>query len=99
MPPETDTKTAAITTRAARITAMLQHQLQPTLLELRDESHLHAGHNAEAASGGETHFRLTIASPLLTPLSRVDQHRRINALLAAEFDSGLHALAISVKNP
>ena len=78
--------------RAARITTALQ-ALAPTRLDLRDESHLHAGHNAEAARG-ETHYRLHLISPRFAGLSRVARQRLVNDLLRDEFADGLHALAL-----
>lgn len=82
-------------TRYSRIEAILRAELSPTLLEIRDESHLHAGHNADAAAGGETHFRIKIASPRFAGLSRVAQHQLVNTALAYEFNYGLHALALT----
>lgn len=58
-----------------------------------DDSHLHAGH-AGAAPGGETHFTVVIRAASLKGLSRVARHRAINEALKAEFETGLHALAI-----
>ncbi len=63
------------------------------MLEIDDESHLHAGH-AGAAPGGETHYAIRIRAPALAALSRVERHRAINAALADEFATGLHALSI-----
>lgn len=83
-------------TRYQRITDKLTAALQPTVLELRDISHTHAGH---AHAGIETHFQLKIASPQFDGLSRVAQHQLVNQALATEFedgpDGGLHALAIT----
>lgn len=84
--------------RASRIRAALETHLAPTTLELIDESSLHAGH-AGARPGGETHFRLRMTSPVFAGLSRVERQRRVNAVLGAEFESGLHALAMELKAP
>jgi BolA protein len=83
-------------TRAARITHILTQALAPSQLELRDESHKHAGH-AGASPAGETHYRLVIASAAFEGKSRVAAHQAIYALLADEFTTGLHALAIELK--
>lgn len=82
--------------RAQRITNILTQQLAPGHLELIDESHKHAGH-AGAAPGGETHYRLVIASDKLSGMSKVKSHQAIYALLADEFKTGLHALSIEAK--
>ena len=84
-------------TRAERIRALLA-TLEPERLEVTDESEQHRGHGGWR-DGGETHFRLTIRATAFTGLSRVECHRRINALLAAEFAAGLHALAIDARAP
>ena len=85
-------------TRKARIAETLTEALRPIRLDIVDESDRHAGH-AGARPGGETHYRLHIVSPAFVGKSRVDRHRMINALLAAEFASGLHALAIAAATP
>ncbi len=79
-----------------RIARKLALAFTPSNLEVLDESASHAGH-AGARPGGETHFRVRIASPDFGGLSRVEIHRRINAQLADEFAAGLHALAIEAR--
>ena len=61
-----------------------------------DESDQHQGHGGWR-EGGETHFRVRIASPVFNGKSRVDMHRAINALLADELNGGVHALAIEAR--
>jgi BolA protein len=82
-----------LTSRAERMKAALTAAFSPELLEIDDESHLHHGH-AGAAPGGETHHAVRIKAPAFAGLSRVAKHRAVNAALAAEFASGLHALSI-----
>lgn len=84
-------------TYCERITAKLTEAFQPSRLEVIDESARHAGHNAQAATLGETHFRVRIAAPVFTALSRVERHRRINAVLADELRERVHALAIEAE--
>lgn len=76
----------------------IEHKLNeafaPSRLEIIDESHLHQGH-AGWREGGETHFRVVIRAASLGPMSRVERHRRINAVLADELASSVHALAIN----
>jgi BolA protein len=81
--------------RQTRIRALLA-PLDPVELDILDESERHRGHGGWR-EGGETHYRLRIRARSLNGLSRVECHRRINALLAPEFASGLHALAIDAK--
>lgn len=80
------------------IETRLRERFSPASLEVIDESERHHGH-AGWREGGNTHFRVRIAAAALDGLSRVEQHRAINAALSAEFDAGLHALAIEVRKP
>jgi BolA protein len=84
--------------RKDRIAAILTEALRPIRLDIVDESDRHAGH-AGARPGGETHYRINIVSPALAGKGRVERHRMINALLAAEFASGMHALTIAAAAP
>lgn len=79
-----------------RIIAKLVRELSPARLEVVDESHLHAGH-AGWREGGGTHFRVRIAAAAFDGLSRVAQHRLVNAALAEEMQNGVHALAIEAR--
>lgn len=81
--------------RENRIRALLA-PLAPAELDILDESERHRGHGGWR-EGGETHYRLRIRTRAFNGLSRVECHRRVNALLAPEFASGLHALAIDAK--
>ncbi len=81
--------------RKARIEAALA-SLNPSQLEVIDDSARHAGHSGARAEG-ETHYTIRIASPLFSGKSRLAAHRQINARLAAEFASGLHAVTIEAR--
>ncbi len=70
--------------------------LEPAELIVLDESEKHRGHGGWR-EGGETHFRVLIRAKALDGLSRVECHRRINAMLADEFENGLHALALEAR--
>ena len=78
------------------IEARLQAQLQPTHLEVIDESADHAGHSGANAEGFGTHFRVRVASPRFLGKSRVARHRLVYDALQNFIDQGLHALAIEV---
>ncbi len=71
---------------------------EPEFLELEDISERHRGH-AGWREGGESHFRLKIATRHLASKARVAQHRAIMDALKSEFDAGLHALTIEIINP
>ncbi len=80
------------------ITARLTEALRPTVLDVVDESHLHAGH-AGARPGGETHFRVLVVSPAFAGVSRIERHRMVNALLDTELRGPVHALALEARAP
>lgn len=73
----------------------LSLKFTPSHLEVLDDSEKHRGH-AGSRPGGETHFRVRIASRELDGLSRVAQHRAVMETLDTELKSGVHALAIEV---
>ena len=84
--------------RAERIRVALQDGLDVQGIEVRDDSHLHAGH-AGARPAGETHFDVLIVSPDFAGQSRVTRQRAVYALLSAEFEGGLHALSMRALTP
>ena len=84
-------------TRFDRIRALMQAALSPTVLDLVDESHLHAGH-AGAASGG-SHYRLTIVAPAFAGLSLVRRHRLVYDSVHLMMQHEIHALAITALTP
>jgi len=79
---------------AADLEARLRASLQPTLLEVVDESAAHAGHAGANAEGYGTHFRVRIASPLFEGKPRVARHRLVYDALQLFIAQGLHAIAI-----
>lgn len=79
-----------------RIEEKLQKNLNPKFLEVKNNSHLHAGHSGDNGSG-ETHFAIVIESDELSEMSRVGAHRRVNQILKDEFEMGIHALELVVK--
>lgn len=85
-------------TMQQRIAADLTRALDPTSLEVTDESHLHAGH-AGARAGGESHFRIDVVAAAFAGKGRVERHRMIYAALAQEIADGVHALAVNAKAP
>jgi BolA protein len=81
-----------------RMKAKLEAALAPIRLEIEDESHLHAGHSG-ARAGGETHYRIKVASARFSGKGRLERHRMIYALLAEEMRQGVHALALQTQAP
>ena len=76
----------------------LREAFTPDGLEVNDESHLHEGH-AGHSPAGETHFRVYIVSPAFKGKTRIERHRMVNAVLAAELAGSVHALAIHAQAP
>ena len=93
-PQNSPTTQNPIAVTAAAIEAALRAQLNPSRLEVIDESHLHEGHAGANGTGFGTHFRVRIECDAFANLNKVARHRRIYTCLQAFFDSGLHALAI-----
>lgn len=67
--------------------------LQPSHLELHNESHLHAG------PATDSHFKLIAVSDVFTGLSKVKRHQLLYRLLCAELAGPVHALALHLYTP
>ena len=83
---------------ADRIRLKLNAALQPSRLEIVDDSHRHAGH-AHAPKGGESHFNVEIVASAFAGENRVARQRRIYAILAEELAGPVHALALTTLTP
>jgi len=80
-------------TRIDRLRSALQ-SLNPTQLEIRDDSAKHAGH-AGAREGG--HFHVLIASPAFAGVAPVERHRMVYAAAAELMGRDIHALSIDAR--
>jgi len=89
--------TADLSQLAAQMTQRLQAALQPTMLEVIDESASHAGHAGANGTGFGTHFRVRIASPFFTGKTRVACHRLVYDALQDFIAQGVHAIAIETQ--
>ena len=78
-------------TREQRIRAALA-ALNPTEIELIDESHKHVGH--AGAREGRGHFALRIVSDAFAGLGAVARHRKVYAALGELMQTDIHALSI-----
>jgi len=70
--------------------------LGPLSLEIRDDSHKHAGH-AGAREGG--HYALFIVAPRFAGLSTMQRHRLVYDAIGDLRQQGIHALGITAKTP
>ncbi len=77
------------------IVEKLSQKFAPSHLEVLDESERHRGH-AGSRPGGETHFRVRIATPAFAGKTRLQQHRAVMDALDVEFKGGVHALAVEI---
>jgi BolA protein len=82
----------------ARMREKLMIALNPTRLDVVNESHLHAGHSSSPGTG-ESHFRVLVVSDAFSTKSRVERHRIVNDVLRDELRDGVHALAIKALAP
>ncbi len=80
--------------RLARIRACLALALEPTYLELIDDSHQHAGH---AGGGQGGHYTLRIAAPVFAGKKQLACHRMIYAALGSLMQTDIHALSIDIQ--
>ena len=83
--------------RPAAIRAALEQALQPTALEVVDESHKHAGH--AGARDGRGHFAVSIVSEAFAGLAPLARHRRVYAALGTMMETDIHALSIQARTP
>ena len=65
--------------------------LEPTELDIKDDSALHAGH---AGNTGGGHFTLTIVSSQFCGKSQIIRHRSVYQALAGLIPNRIHALSI-----
>ena len=85
-------------TMETEIRNRLMVALEPTRLDVINESHLHAGHR-DSPGTGESHFRVLIVSPQFAGQSRVSRHRMVNEALTGLVGQKVHALALNAFAP
>lgn len=76
------------------ITQRLTQAFQPTVLEVVNESHRHAGHAGDDGTG-ESHFRVKIRAAVFGPMGRVERHRAVQKALG-DLNTRIHALALDI---
>lgn len=80
------------------IAARLAAALDPTQLEVINDSHHHAGHSGDDGTG-ESHWTVVVESRAFERLNRVQRQRLINTALADLLATRIHALAIKARAP
>jgi BolA protein len=83
--------------RVKSIEERLAAEFSPSYLQVRDQSHLHAGH--AGARDGMGHFEVTIVTDAFDGRSRIERHRLIYAALGALMQTDIHALKINAYSP
>jgi BolA protein len=72
--------------------------LQPSRVELIDDSEKHRGHGGYNPAG-ESHFSLAIESPAFAGKSRVERQRMVYSALGDLMRERVHALSIRASAP
>jgi BolA protein len=75
------------------ITHKVQQALEPVLVQLDNESHMHSGPRTDS------HFKLVVVANCFQGMSKVKRHQQLYALLKAELEGPVHALALHLFTP
>ncbi len=87
-----------MTKRVEQIKLLLTQSLEPTTLEIVDDSAAHSGH-AGAQERGGGHYRVLIASPKFINANTVKRHRLVYQALESMMQVEIHALSIQAYTP
>ena len=85
------------TDRLQQIQERLKVEFSPVHLQVKDQSHLHAGH--AGARDGMGHFEATIVADAFAGKSRIERHRLVYAALGSLMQTDIHALKINAYSP
>ena len=85
------------TDRVARIEALLTQAFAPSKLQIKDQSHLHAGH--AGAQDGRGHYEVTIVADAFAGQRPLARHRMIYDALGSLMETDVHALRINASAP
>ncbi|WP_407351331.1 BolA family protein [Luteimonas sp. R10] len=83
--------------RVPAIRAALDAAFAPERLEIRDDSHRHAGH--VGAQDGRGHFHVEIVSAAFAGMAPIQRHRAVYAALGELMTTDIHALQIRALAP
>jgi BolA protein len=82
--------------RVEKIRQLLNAQLAPVSLEIRDDSAQHAGH-AGAREGG--HFSVVVVSEQFAGRTRMQRHQLVYDAVSTLMRTDIHALSIQARTP
>jgi len=85
------------TDRLAAIESALRRVFDPLELRIKDQSHLHAGH--EGARDGRGHFEITIVSRAFEGHRPLARHRMVYDALGSLMETDIHAARIHARTP
>ena len=88
---------APVATRAQRLDVRLRAALEPSELEIVDDSHMHAGH--AGAADGRGHFTVNVVSERFAGLTVVRRHRLVYDAVGDMMTTDIHALSIRALAP
>jgi BolA protein len=83
--------------RLSTLRTRLTDALNPTEIEIIDESARHAGHAGAASGGG--HYILHIVSDAFTGKNLIQRHRLVYDAVGDMMHSEIHALSIQARSP
>ncbi len=83
--------------RIAEIRARIDAALQPTDLEIIDESHKHVGH--AGAKDGRGHFHVRVVATRFAGLRPLQCHRLVYDAVGDLMETDIHALSIEASSP
>ncbi len=82
---------------ADEVRARMAERFPDAVIEVVDESHLHAGH--AGASGGAGHFRVSIRSESFVGRLPLARHRLVYDSVLDWMPNRIHALTIDARTP
>ena len=83
--------------RVERIRAALRDALEPSALEIDDQSRLHAGHSG--ARDGRGHFHVRVVAEAFAGKPPMERHRMVYRAMGALMSTDVHALSIEALTP
>lgn len=66
-------------------------------LQIKDQSHLHAGHSG--AKDGKGHYEVKLISPKFAGIGRIQRHKMVYDALGDLMESDIHAVRIKAQAP
>jgi len=82
----------------AEIEALLASAFPGAIVAVVNDSMRHHGHSGDDGSG-ESHFSVSVTSPIFAGVSRLERQRMVNRALGDLPGQRVHALAIKAKTP